>query len=104
MNKRYAIPTVLIKRGPMRFFSQIDLTRVIERAIRRSELPVYYTQGFTPRIKMSFYGALKVGAEGRIPLKLYFIERIDTGEICARLQPQLPAGLTILPDSGDTRG
>ncbi|MBX3458975.1 MAG: TIGR03936 family radical SAM-associated protein [Planctomycetes bacterium] len=51
------------KRGALRFISHHDLMRVFELALRRSGLPVAYTQGFNPHPKVSFAIALPLGVE-----------------------------------------
>lgn len=51
------------KRGKVRFTGHRDVARIWERAIRRAGLPVAYTEGFTPRPKLSFGLALPTGDE-----------------------------------------
>ncbi|HHY14975.1 MAG TPA: DUF2344 domain-containing protein, partial [Firmicutes bacterium] len=47
--------------GEVRFLSHLDLLRTMERALRRSGLPIAYSEGYSPRPKMSFGFALPVG-------------------------------------------
>jgi radical SAM-linked protein len=42
------------KSGRLRFLGQLDLGRTLERALRRSGLPVRFSEGFNPRVRMSF--------------------------------------------------
>ncbi len=50
------------KKGPeVRFLSHLDLVRTMERTIRRANLPIVYSEGFTPRPSMSYSYALPVG-------------------------------------------
>lgn len=42
------------KKGLVRFLSHLENNRILERAIRRSDLPVLYSQGFHPHQKLSF--------------------------------------------------
>ena len=42
------------KRGEAAYISLLDLQRVFHRILKRSGLPVYYTQGFNPHIYLSF--------------------------------------------------
>ena len=51
------------KLGKVRWTSHRDVARMWERALRRAELPVAYTEGFTPRPKVSFGLALPTGHE-----------------------------------------
>ncbi len=49
------------KTGPAKYISHLDLQRTVDRALRRSGVPVMYSEGFNPHIRMSFAFALKVG-------------------------------------------
>jgi radical SAM-linked protein len=51
------------KVGKIRFTSHRDLARIWERALRRAEVPLVYSQGFSPRPKLHFGLALPTGAE-----------------------------------------
>ena len=51
------------KLGKVRYTSHRDVARIWERAIRRVGLPVVYTEGFSPRPKVSFGLALPTGYE-----------------------------------------
>ncbi len=51
------------KRGKVCYTGHRDVARIWERAIRRVGLPVVYTEGFSPRPKVSFGLALPTGYE-----------------------------------------
>lgn len=51
------------KRGEAAYISLLDLQRVMGRSLKRSGLPVYYTQGFNPHIYMTFAVPLSLGQE-----------------------------------------
>lgn len=51
------------KTGKVRFTSHRDVARIWERALRRAEVPVSYSQGFSPRPRLSFGLALPTGFE-----------------------------------------
>ena len=53
------------KSGKIRFTSHRDVARLWERAIRRSRLPVAYSQGFAPHPLLAFGLALPTGCESR---------------------------------------
>jgi radical SAM-linked protein len=86
------------KLGKIRFTSHRDLARVWERALRRAELPVASSQGFTPRPRISFGLALPTGAES-------IAEYVDVDlaeDLAAEDVSGLPATLTsLLPDGFD---
>lgn len=48
----------------LRHIGHLDLMRTMQRALRRSGLPVRYSQGFNPHIKLSFAAPLSVGIAG----------------------------------------
>lgn len=55
---------VFKKSARLRFIGHLDLMRTMQRALRRSELPIRYSQGFNPHILLSFASPLSVGVEG----------------------------------------
>jgi len=52
------------KTGFARFLSHQDVMRVIQRSFRRADISVVYSQGYHPKMKMSFLPALALGMEG----------------------------------------
>ncbi|NLI45817.1 MAG: TIGR03960 family B12-binding radical SAM protein [Acidobacteria bacterium] len=60
--QRYRI--TFTKLGPAAWLSHLDLVRTMQRILRRSGLPLSYTQGFHPRPQVSFGPALGVGVGG----------------------------------------
>lgn len=52
------------KLGRMKFVSHLDMTRVMSRLIRKSGIPVWYTEGFNRHIYMNFALPLSLGFEG----------------------------------------
>ena len=51
------------KRGKIRFTSHRDTARVWERTVRHAQIPIAYSQGFSPHAKLSFGLALSTGFE-----------------------------------------
>src|SRR5881398_2154482 len=49
------------KRGRLRFTSHRDFARAFERALRRAEIPMAYSAGFSPHPKISYVGAAPTG-------------------------------------------
>lgn len=49
------------KGDAVRFISHLDLLRELERTIRRAELPILYTEGYSPRPKISAGPPLALG-------------------------------------------
>ena len=90
------------KIGKVRFTSHRDAARMWERALRRAGLPVAFTEGFTPRAKISFGLALPTGAESiaeyvDIELQRDIAEAdVDLTTLPARLSGALPNGFDVL--------
>ncbi|MDD5584914.1 MAG: TIGR03936 family radical SAM-associated protein [Candidatus Omnitrophica bacterium] len=93
--QKFPLKVTLHKSGAMIYFSQLDLTRILERALRRSNLPLYFTQGFSPRVKLSFSNGLKLGVEGDIGVTFYFTKDLSPAILKEALAAQLPAGLNV---------
>ena len=93
---KFPLKVRFYKDGDMRYFSALDLVRIFERALRRSSLPLYFTKGFSPRVKMSFANALKLGVEGEIEVTFYFTKAISLKRLEEQLVPQLPEGLRMI--------
>ena len=58
------IVAVYEKSERVRHIGHLDLMRFMQRALRRSGLPVAYSKGFNPHVLVSFASALSVGAVG----------------------------------------
>lgn len=85
------------KKGDMVFISHLDLARVFERAVRRAELPVSFTQGFNPRPIIAFASALGVGvASGGEYVDIQISENIDVDAFMKKMNYVLPEGLKII--------
>ena len=81
----------------MRFISHLDVLRYWERAIRRAELPLSYSQGFTPHPKIAFAAPLPLGftAEAEV-MDVTLDERVPIDEFRARLAPQTSEDLRLV--------
>jgi radical SAM-linked protein len=82
--------------GKIRFASTRDLARAFERALRIERLPLAFTQGFSPRPKMSFGLALGVAHESLAEyLDLEVVEPIELDDLPAALTAALPEGVEV---------
>jgi len=85
------------KNGKIRFVGHRDVARIFERAVRVGELPVAYSEGFSPRPKVAFGLALSVGyASDNEYLDLVLAERVDLRAAADRVAAALPDGLDLL--------
>lgn len=82
--------------GKIRFVSHRDVARLFERALRKVRLPVAYSEGFSPRPKLSFGLALSVGHESDAEyLDVELTEQIEIEDLADRLTEALPDGLVV---------
>ncbi len=81
---------------PLRFLSHLDMMRLWERALRRSDLPLRYSQGYHPRPRLSMAAPLTVGMTAEAEwMELELASSVALEEVCERLPAQLPAGLAL---------
>ena len=87
---------VFSKKGDMRFISHLDLMRLFQRAMRRADLPVTITQGFSPHFKISIAKALKLGLESdNEELMIDTYRTVSPVTLTESLNKNLPAGIRI---------
>lgn len=87
------------KLGKIRFTSHRDTANHWERAVRKAEVVLAYSAGFTPRPKMSFGLALPTGAESLaeyLDIELAAGHEPDPVELGARLGACLPVGYDVV--------
>ena len=84
------------KQGALRYTGHLDLHRLWERAMRRADLPLSYSQGFHPQPKISLASALPLGFSslGEV-LDVRFNAEIPTEEIATRLKDNLPPDIQV---------
>ncbi|MGX2997251.1 TIGR03936 family radical SAM-associated protein [Streptomyces sp. JNUCC 64] len=84
------------KRGRLRFTSHRDFQRAFERALRRAEVPMAYSAGFTPHPKVSYANAAPTGTGSEAEyLEIALTEARDPAALRALLDESLPTGLDI---------
>ena len=59
------IQAVFEKNERVRHIGHLDIQRAVQRGLRRSGLPVAYSNGFNPHILVAFASALSTGACGK---------------------------------------
>lgn len=92
----YKITFTFTKKGMMRFISHLDLMRLFMRAMRRAELPLKMTEGYSPHPKLSIKRALKLGLESdNEEAGIVLKELVSLKDFKEQLQEQLPEGIEI---------
>lgn len=86
-----------IKDKDMRFIGHLDLMRVFQRAFRRADVPVKYTEGFNPQPKLALATALPLGvtSQGEY-LDVELEKKIDLDEFIRSMNEILPNSIKIL--------
>ena len=85
------------KRGRARFASHRDFGRALERALRRAEIPMAFSSGFSPHPRISYANASPTGAATEAEyLELGLAELREPDEVRDRLNAAMPDGLVIV--------
>lgn len=85
------------KQGQMKFIGHLDMVRYFQKVMRRSEVDVAYSEGFSPHQKMSFASPLSVGVLSRGE---YFDLEVNSTEsskvMLERINAQNAEGVEVL--------
>jgi len=90
------------KLGKIRFIGHRDVARIWERTLRKANIPVLYSQGFSPHPRISFGLALPTGFESEaeyVDVYLgedYFLDDFDEKIIQENINKALPFGMNVL--------
>lgn len=85
------------KRGRARFTSSRDFGRAFERALRRAQIPMAYSSGFSPHPRISYANASPTGAASEAEyLEIGLAETRDADQVRLALDAALPPGLDIV--------
>jgi radical SAM-linked protein len=94
-DRGYPLRMKFSKHGKVRFVGHRDVARAFERAFRIAELPIAFTQGFSPRPRVSFGLALSVGYESEAEyLDVELTHPVDL-DLAAVLTDALPEGIVV---------
>ena len=86
----------------MRYISHLDLMRLFMRAMRRADLPLKMTEGFSPHPKLSLKRALKLGVESETEEAAIVLKYpVEPDDFKNRLQKQLPEGIKVKDVQGN---
>ena len=84
------------KFGEMKFISHLDLLRFFDRLLKKSQIPVKYSQGFHPRPKMSFGSPISLGTEAYNELMDFELEiPMSNEEVFDRLNSSNVVGFRV---------
>jgi len=82
------------KKREMKYISPTDFEEIMSRALIRADIPVCYSSGFNPHIRVESMWALPAGFESDYEvLEIELSRDMGSDEFFARLLPVLPSGL-----------
>ncbi len=83
--------------GLCAYLSQLELQAILERCLRRADLPMTFSQGFHPLPLISFGRALPVGVGSNAEwFAITLRQIIPAQDVAARLTEHLPSGMEVL--------
>ena len=85
------------KQGQMKFIGHLDMVRYFQKVMRRGEIDVAYSEGFSPHQKMSFAAPLSVGvlSKGEY-FDMEVNSTLSTKEAIERINEQNVEGVKVL--------
>lgn len=89
------------KTGPARYLSHIDVNNIILRGFRRAGVKVLFTQGYHPKMQVSYAPALPLGMSGMNELFEFRSDReYSEKDFIFRMNGVLPPGIRMLKIRG----
>ncbi|MFC1943925.1 TIGR03936 family radical SAM-associated protein [Chloroflexota bacterium] len=80
----------------LKYISHLDLMRLWERALRRADIPLAYSQGFSPHPKISIAAPLALGVTSEHELMdISLKRRMPPYFFIKTVSPKLPQGIDI---------
>ena len=84
------------KVGNLQYISHLDLVRTMTRVLVRSHIPAWYSQGFNPRLKLTFSLPLSIGTQSECEFfDIRLTRSMDFDEIKSRLNESLTDEMKI---------
>lgn len=85
------------KTGMAKYISHLDLMRCMTRAVKRAQLPLWFTEGYNPHLFMTFARPLSLGQESLCEsVDVRLVGEMTFKEIKTRLNDALPADITVI--------
>lgn len=93
------MPTLRVKfskKSDLKYISHLDLMRLFQRAFRRGNICIKYSQGFNPHPKFSFATALPLGVSSDEEYTdIELCEKMDVEQFIQEMNDVLPGGIVI---------
>lgn len=86
----------ITKGEEIRFLGHLDYLRTMERVVVRSGIPIAFSEGFNPHMKISLDSALAVGVTADpLYMEIKLEKDMPIEEVKERMQREMPKGMTI---------
>ncbi|WMJ23747.1 TIGR03936 family radical SAM-associated protein [Paludicola sp. MB14-C6] len=84
------------KKSRAKYISHLDITRCMQRALKRAGLPIWYTEGFNPHIYLTFALPLSLGYESESEsMDLRLVTEVPFEEVKDCLNRALPPDIRV---------
>lgn len=85
------------KTGQAKYISHLDTNRVFSRALARTGISLWFTEGFNPHAYMSFSLPLSLGIESYCEnVDIRILDDISNSDIKKKLNSVLPTGIKVV--------
>ncbi len=93
---KYRLRLTFAKKAQIKYISHLDLALTWERALRRAQIPLAYSQGFNPQPKMQFASSLPLGTISRAEIvDVIITEPVEPTVAFEKIQGALPSGVEL---------
>lgn len=95
-NNTTAIRIFFSKTGRAKYISALDLINCFQRALRRTDIPVWHTQGFNPHTYVNINLPLSLGTEGiRESMDIKLTSEMSYSDVMDKLNAVLPPDIRV---------
>lgn len=96
MDNRMKTRIAYQKKGRAKYISHLDINRLMQRVLKRTGLPVWYTEGFNPHMYLNFALPLSLGQESEAEfMDFWLTEEQDFNTVRQALNANMPEGITV---------
>lgn len=93
----YDVRMWFVKQGDLKYISHLDLQRFMQRALKRSGLPLWHTEGFNPHPYVTFALPLSLGQESRCEIVDFRLTKpMSMHAVKSAMDKVMPADMRVL--------
>jgi len=94
---KYTLRVFWQKKGNAKYTSHLDTQRTVTHALVRSGLPLYYTQGFNPHLKLVFCLPVSIYQEALYDIfDIDILEKVDVAAAAEALNKAMPKDMPVI--------